>query len=302
MAKNTETTESKASYNVVEIIGRLKENKLTIEKGFVGGSLVIQWGKAADQQTEVKVYVASKNKNGDPKKAHAKLVALNDTMISASKATEDNPATVLIINGKGDFTPHLQLNEYNSNGTILSNPEASLSFGNIGETTLTDKDFKGEFDVDIFLTKKPIIKDEKLIVDGVYVDYEGKVKPLTFSVEDDDLISGIEECKKGETVNIWGDIKIASIVENKTKSSGFGGKAKTETNTLYTKELVITGGNPIDEEDKRAIDSGFVKKALVERETFLEELKKEDSKTAPKKPTSFGGKASKDIDDDDLPF
>lgn len=299
--------ESVATKNEVDILGVVKENKLKVDKDKVNGSLVIKYGKKKDQQVEVQVYVSETKSDGkEHNKKYDTFKELSETLVSQAKATEENPASIVRISGRDPFTPQLDLNEYANNGEIKGTPRVSLGFGNVRIVDADEKDFQGMFEMVIFLTKAPKMKGAKLEVDGLYVTYKGEVKPLSFIVEDDELIEGIEQCGKGETIEVWGEVKIAQVTETKKKSSGFGGKAKTDTKTTFTSELIITGGNPIDEDDKRAIDSDFVKKALVVRETFLENLLKEKPKNKKKQSSGgFGGEGKKkktDDNSDDIPF
>ncbi|MBN3352083.1 hypothetical protein CF086_17445 [Clostridium botulinum] len=302
--------------NEVEVAGVVKENKLIVDKDKVNGSLVIQYGSKVDQQAEIKMYINrlkdEKDSNGkktgkqieNKKYDTAKEWATN--LISTAKSTEEKPASVVRVYGKGDFTPSINLNEYCNENTddIISNIELSLGFGNVYEGDIPKEQFKAEFDMIVYLNKNPK-KQEKdgkeiLVIEGLYIDYQGAVKPVEFTVEDEELIEGIEECKKGDTVNLWGSCKVAHIVETKEKKSGFGGKAKTETKTFTQRQLLVEGGDPIDEDDKLAIDSDFIKKALIEREAYLEELKNKNKKD--NKSKGKGGFGAGSISDGDIPF
>ena len=278
--------------NVVRVTGVVKENKLKVDNDKVNGSLVVKYGDAPDEQTEVKVYVGAKKKDGTANKKYEKMSVLANTLISTAKATEEKPADTVTVFGSGDFTPQLRLNEYYNNGDYKSAPEVSLGFGNIIKVDTPKEDFLSEFDITVFLTKAPVMKEEEgyLEVEGVYVTYKDEVKPLTFIVRDSDLIDGIEGCEKGDTIRVWGEVKIARVTTTTETKSGFGGKAKTDVKVSYTSELLVTGGDPIDEDHNAHIDPAFVKKAMVERETFLAELEKEaDAPKQTKKPTGFGG-------------
>lgn len=289
-----EVKKSLATKNMVEVIGKVVENNLKVEKDYVNGSLTVKYGSESDQVVQVSVYVsATKGENKEHNKKYDKMKQLSESLITMAEATEEQPASIVRINGREPFTPQIELNEYASNGDVISNPQVSLGFGNIKITDIKQEDFKATYEMVVYLTATPkMVEGDRLKVDAIYINYKGEVKPLSFFVEDEDLIEGIEGCEKGETIEVWGDIKIANVVETKEKKSGFGGKAKTDTTITTTRELIITGGNPIDSDDKRAINPEDVKKGLVERESFLEELKKDKPKE--KKGTGgFGGAGSK---------
>jgi len=304
--------------NTVEVIGKIQENKLTheFEKGVgkVKGSVVIKYGNKPDQQCEVNVYQSQFNKDGvTESKKYASLLDVVNNGVSAKDATEEKPATVLRINGDAPFCPQVEFNEYSSNGEVKSGIKINKGFGNCKEVDMKEEDFKAEFDMVVYIAKTPKMNGRKLEVEGYYIDYLDAIKPINFVVENEDLIEGVEEIAKGDTTEFWGSIKVAEIVTESNKKSGFGGKSKTDVKRTFTRELIIEGGNPIEPDDKRAIDSKFVKAALVERETYLANLVKE--KATPTKKSQFGAKtktkttASNTNDsfqaiegDDDIPF
>lgn len=301
-----ETKQSLATKNVVEVIGKVIENNLKVEKDYVNGSLTVKYGDMADQVVEVSVYVAAKkgeNKD-EPNQKYDKMKDLHSTLTTVAQATEENPTSIVRISGREPFTPQIELNEYASSGEVISNPQVSLGFGNIKIVDIKPEDFKATYEMVVFLTANPKMVEDRLKVDAVYINYKGEIKPLSFFVEDEDLIEGIEGCEKGQTIEIWGDVKIANVVETKEKKSGFGGKAKTDTTITTTRELIITGGNPIDDTDKRAINADDVKKGFVEREAFLEELKKDKADNKKKDGGTFAGNGSKSASKktSDIPF
>jgi len=307
------TQESKSSRNIVEVCGVLKENKLSVDIDKINGSLVIQYGKKADQQVEIGVYVSAKKKDGDANKKYDKMKDQIADFVSKVGATEENPATRLRLYGANGFTPQVKLDEYVAEGKsdVAETLKVEMGFGNLYVGDIPSEDFKGTFEMVIYLSKAPIMEvksDEetgRLLVDGYYITHNGEIKPVSFVVEDEELVEAISDCEKGQTIEIWGDIKIAQIVETKTKESTFGGKAKTDEKKHTTRELVITGGNIIDEDSKEYISPSFVKAALVERANFLENLKSGNNKKkdAPKGKGSMGGKPQKaKEDDDDIPF
>lgn len=297
--------------NKVEIIGEAKENKLKITPDVIRGSLVIQYGDGADDQVEVQVYCEPKTSKGKENKNYGFIKNLSENLVTKAKATEETPADVVSVYGYGDFQPSIRLNEYCNNGKIVSTPQVSLGFASMKITNLKKEDFKAEFEMDVYLTKKPIIDEATgyLKVQGLSVPFKGVVTPIDFIVKNEELIDGISECEANSTVSFWGDVKIARIKETKEKKSGFGGKAKTETKVTSTNELVITGGDFISEDDRRYIDPSFIKAAMGEREIYLDKLiKNEGQKASPKKQGGFGNNSPTNftspsqIKDSDLPF
>lgn len=302
--------ETMKSKNEAVIAGRLKqvnlekrkdENKTTgAKEDVIGGSIVVQYGDKADQQVEVKIYKKKLTSSGSVAKAYEKLSDLidNHTLVG-----QEGEATTVKIFGNGDFCPEVKLNEYvPEGGEYSAKPEVSMGFGNIAVDNVDEKSFKAQFDMVLFLTKAPKMElnkseDEtgRLIIEGLCIDYNNAVKPLSFVVEDEDVVEGMSGLEKGQTVEIWGDIKVARISEVKEKKSGFGGKAKTDETVTTLSELIITGGEEVEDSDKRYIEPSFVKKALVERETFLQELSKPKDKGAKKQGFDKTKKSTTDI-------
>jgi hypothetical protein len=305
--------ETMATPNKAEVAGRLKILDLEKDKdddknNIIRGSLTIQYGNGDDQQVEVKVYKKELTGKGTVSKAYEKLIDLMDNGVTIAKAKEmtlngngtNFEATSIRIYGNKEFTPELRLNEYHpEDGQYSARPEVSMGFGNIAVDNVDSEKFKGEFNNVLFLHKDPKREKSKdgeetgrLVIEGLYIDYKNQVKPLTFHVEDESMADEMENLEKGSTIEVWGNIKIAKIVKTTVKKSGFGGKGKTEEDVSYVSELLITGGDFIEEDDKRWIDPAFIKKALVERETFLEELSKK-SEPKPKKDGFKGVKERK---------
>jgi len=313
------------TFNKSEIAGKLKmfdlEKKKNDDKeNVIGGSITIQYGADDDQQVTVKMYKKELTKKKSVAKTYEKLEALMKSGITMAKAkeltgaSEDDTvveATVVRFFGNGDFTVSLGLNEYfTDEGNYSARPEVFGGFGNMAIDATDKEDFKADFHNTVFLHKDP--KREKdgdeetgrLVVEALIINYENQVKPLTFVVADEDMADEMENLEKGSTIEVWGDIKIARIEKVVTKKSGFGGKGHTETDVSYVSELLVTGGDMINDDDKGWVDPAFVKKALVARETYLDELKKKktDSGGKPKK-AGFGDKTEKKKDKKkDIPF
>jgi len=296
--------------NKSEFIGYLKEINLKKDKNddkenFISGTITLKYGEKLNQQADIKVYKKELTQNGSVAKTYEKLTDLMDNGVTVDKATEEKSATIIRIYGNGDFVPQVVLNEYFKDGEHFMNPQAEMGFGNIAINTVSEDSFKAEFDMDIILASDPEKEKDKendetgrLIVKGYMINYNNEIKPMTFIAEDEDLVDGMEGLSKGDMVNIWGNVSTGKIVEVKQKKSGFGGKAKTEEDISYVNELIITGGEPIDDKRTEVVES--VKSMLVERETLLEEMKNKKSESKPKsggfsKPSETKGKKKTDV-------
>lgn len=289
MSEQTLKTKNKA-----EFIGYLKEVNLTKEKNdekenYISGSITIKYGDKPNEQADVKIYKKELTQNGSVAKAYEKLLEIMEHGVTVDASNEEKPATIIRIYGSGDFTPQVTLNEYFKDGAHNMSPQAEIGFGNIGINTVSEQSFKAEFDMDVILSKDPVMEKDKegdetgrLIIEAYSVNYKNEIKPMSFVADDQDLVDGMVSLSKGDMVNIWGNVSTGKIVEVKEKKSGFGGKAKTDESITYVNELIITGGEPIDSSDKRTEVIGSIKQMLVERESFLEEMKNKKSESKPK--------------------
>jgi len=299
--------------NKAEFIGYLKEVNLEKKKNddkenFISGVITLKYGEKPNQQVDVKIYKKELTSGGSVAKAYEKLMEIMEHGVTVDTATEEKTATVVRIYGNGDFTPQVVLNEYfREDESHVMSPQAEMGFGNMAINSVGEQSFKAEFDMEIILSKDPIMEKDKnddetgrLVVDGYMVTYKNEIKPMSFVAEDQDLVDGMVELSKGDMVNIWGNVSTGKIVEVQEKKSGFGGKAKTDETITYVNELVITGGEPIESDDKRAEVVGSIKKMLGERETLLDELKNKKSESKPKsggfsKPSETKTKKNKDV-------
>lgn len=296
--------------NKSEFIGYLKEVNLKKDKNdekenYIGGTITLQYGQKANEQVDVKIYKKELTQNGSVAKVYEKLTEIMENGVTMDKANEEKSATIIRIYGNSDFVPQVVLNEYFKDDVLIQNPQAEMGFGNIAINTVSESSFKAEFDMDVILASDPIMEKDKndeetgrLIIKAYMINYNNEIKPMTFIADDEDLVSGMETLSKGDMINIWGNASTGKIVEIKEKKSGFGGKAKTSEDISYVNELIITGGEPIDDSRTDVLDS--IKSMLAERETFLEELKNKKSESKPKsggfsKPSDAKGKKKTDV-------
>lgn len=291
----------------------LEEKEDKNGKDVMAGSIVLQYGANIEDQTEVKVYTYKLTAKNEVSQGYKSLVELRDNVVIHGKHTEENPPTIVRVYGGGDFTPEVKLNEYKKDGVLHLTPQISLGFGKIAIDKQTTDNFKGEFNMTIYLAKSPSMEKGKdgeetgrLVINGYYFTYKNEIKPIVFLVEEEDVISGMETLDKGETIEVWGRASVARITTFKETKSGFGGKARTDESTFTISELIVTGGEMVESE-KLQIKADVVKTALAEREIFLDNLgtDKEDAPT-PKKTGGFskpvGEASSTPKKKSDIPF
>jgi hypothetical protein len=209
----------------------------------------------------------------------------------------------------------LGVNEYyGQDGQLKTFPQLSTNF--INRVQANDEfNPRAEFEVELYVHSviDEIKNDEetgRAIIKGYLPLYGGKIVPLQFVVENEKAVDYVKDnYEAGSTVKIYGDIRNSVIVTKTTEEVAFG-KPKEKIKSTTVREYVVTGGSePYDEDDSRAYSKDVIKKALVERETYLEELKnksKKESNSASNSKKGFDTKAdtkpSKNNIADDLPF
>lgn len=210
------------------------------------------------------------------------------------------------------------LNEYyNQSGQLVSRPQINAMFINRVDDP-EQYEPKAEFEVEVFVKdiKEEIDKDGeetgRIEIHTFIPLYGGRVIPFTFIADDEVQEGAVEyaenELEPGSTVEISGDIINFAEKIVKKKERKFG-KDKEEVKWNTRREYVITAGEEsLEEDDEGAFDPEAIKKALTEREIWLEELKNRQggSKSKKEKKKGFGSKKNSEkkrkISEDDLPF
>jgi hypothetical protein len=291
--------ELRQGINKINLVGEVKEHNLKLNKdkdgNYINGSLTIKTGEYSE--IELQVFVGEKTKEGKIKKAFETLQKFIDEeylTLAICKNDEDreNIAKVRVYGNK-DFVPHFSENIFKikDTGEVKTKLKQELGFGNVSvDNSINKEDYKAEFEVEMYVTsvKEEIKKDEetgRVVVSGWTPVYGGKIIPMEVVagtiIDDDgeevdfaqDVLNQIEE---GMTINVWGEINYKSII-TKTKKGGGLGKAKIEESREYINDLVLVGADIIDDEEK-AFDMELIKKAKIERDNTIENLKNEESK------------------------
>lgn len=306
------TTTLRQADNFVIIEGTLVENRL--EEKEVSGKEAIS-GELDIEVKENEVHTVSffsyKYKNDGSENGIYKglVTAMNDFKSIASHG-RDEADRIRVTGGS------IRLNEYyGQDGQLRSFPQVQSNF--VGRVK-ADEEFnpRAEFDVEIVIRN---VTDEyendeetgRAIVKSYIVLYEGKVIPFDFVVDEDGADFVKDNYEVGNTVRVYGDIVNYKEVKRTEKPTAFG-KPQEKVTTKTVREYLITGGSePYDEENANTYDTEAIKKALTEREVWLEQLKnrksddknKSGSKKSDKVKSGFDTKKNKKkIDDEDLPF
>ncbi|MBG9464143.1 MULTISPECIES: hypothetical protein [Bacillus] len=304
MAENK--TVLREASNVVTIEGTLAEVKHTEWKSGKGLNIELDIEVAPNEVHTVKGFSKYKKDDGTDNAIAKGYQTIIKEYKSIAEHGRDEADKVRITQGK------ISLNEYYSQGNFKSYPQLMANFVNRLDA---NEEFnpRAEFDVELFVknvTEEKVKGEEtgRVNLNGYIPVYNGKVIPFQFVVTEEGSQYVQNNYEKGSTVNVFG--KIINFKEQKvtTKTAAFG-EDKKEITTNSKREYLITGGNdPYDEDSKNAFKADAIKKALTEREIYLDELKKEGGNENNKK-SGFGGSAPNnkpskpvEISDDDLPF
>ncbi|WP_144522963.1 hypothetical protein [Bacillus pumilus] len=299
-------TELRKALNKVVVVGTLAEikHKEWGNKKGINIELIIETDEFSSHS--LKGVASYKTKNGEiNKKAESFKTMINEYKSIANSSREEAD--------KVKATGILGLNEYYTNGELKSYPELILDFAS---RQPEDDTHRAEFDVELFV--KNVVPEKRhgeetgrSILNGYIPLYGGIVIPFSFIVieEGSEFVSNNYE--KNSTVKIYGDIINRKEKIEKEKESAFG-KPRVEIKVETKREILMMGGkDPYDEDSKYSYNKDVINKALTERETYLEEKKKQadgnGNKNSDRKGGFGGGKSTStnnrpNISDDDLPF
>lgn len=291
--------------NVVTLEGTLAEVRHTEWKNGNGLNIELDIEVAPNEVHTVKGFSKYKKADGTDNAIAKGYQTIISDYKSIAEHGRDQADKVRITQGK------IGLNEYYSQGILKAYPQLTTNFVNRLDA---NEEFnpKAEFDVELFVknvTEEKVKGEEtgRVNLNGYIPLYGGKVIPFKFVVTKEGSQYVENNYEKGSTVNVFG--KIINYKEQKvtTKTAAFG-EDKKEITSITKREYLVTGGNdPYDVDSKNAFNPEVIKKALTERETYLEGLKNESSNENNKK-SGFGGSAPNkpskpvEISDDDLPF
>jgi len=290
--------ELRQGINNVTLIGEVKEHKLKFNKSkdgnYINGSLIIKTGEFSE--IELRIFAKEKNKDGKIKKVFETLQKFIDgdhlTLASCKNDEERENVAKVRVFGNREFVPNFNENIFKVKGTeeVKTRNNIDLGFGTLSvDNTIKPEDYAAKFDVEMFVTsvKEEVKNDEstgRTIVSGWTPVYGGKIIPMEIIagiiIDDegeefdfgDDILTQVEE---GMTINIWGEINYKTII-TKTKKGGGLGKAKVEEHREYINELIATGAE-IQEDEEKEFDMELIKKAKIERDNEIENIKNEGS-------------------------
>jgi hypothetical protein len=192
--------------------------------------------------------------------------------LSVAKHGRDQADKVRVTQGK------IGVNEYyGQDGMLKSFPQITSNFINrIGAGDEFNP--RAEFEVEIFVKSvAPEIKNDdetgRVKVSAIIPVFGGKVIPFEFMVNQDGAEFVSDNYEIGSTAKVFGDIVNFKEVKEVEVPVAFG-KPQKKTTSKTIREYLITGGNdPYEEENVNAYTVEVIQQAMVERETYLAELK-----------------------------
>lgn len=319
----TEKKVLREAENIVEIEGIVAEIRIE-ESDFKkdGKTVEVIKGEIDIQVKEdvhtVSVFANKVNKEGKESGLYKGIQTMKNEFKSVAEYKEDADK-VRIETGK------LGLNEYvGQDGLLKSYPQISANFINRLKATDTFEP-KAKFTLEMCVAgvseeKKNGEETGRAILKGYVSGYEGRVFPFETVVEGEravDYVTGNYE--KGSTVTVYGVIVNQKIVNTKEVEVGFGKPQEKIERKTVREYKVISGTEPIDSDEEKALDTKLIKKGLDERDRInKEKIEKKknaannnaggNNKTTSKNP--FANKKDPfaddgkpiDIDEDSLPF
>lgn len=298
--------------NRVEIVGTLKEKNLEIKKKedgseYITGKLTIK--SEETNEIEVSLFANKLTNEGKESSLFKGYKTILDEYVSSDEiATQELEGVVA---DRVQVDGEIGVNDYFGKDGLKSFSQVKGKFIKRVKPEIEDK---SSFDVEMYIQSikpeknKEQVETGRFVVQGILPIYNEKVIPIEFVVTDEDGVADFVESnfEKGQTVNFWGKVVSAVTITSK-KKKGFG-KDNENINSSTKRELLITGGDEDAYEEDKAFDSALIKKALGERQIYLNELEQKSKEKGNKKESKKGfgaGKTNKptiEVDDEDIPF
>jgi hypothetical protein len=288
----TEQNTLREAENRVVIEGTLLEVRHSEWQNKNGLNIELDIEVAENEVHTVKGMSGYKKKDGsDNGNAKGYQTIIND-YLTVAKHGRDQADKVRITQGK------IGLNEYyGQDGMLKSFPQLNTNFVN----RLSASDVfnpRAEFEVEIFVKSVvPEMKNDeetgRVKVNAIIPVFGGKVIPFEFMVSEEGAEFVSDNYEVGCTTTVYGDIVNFKEVKETEIPVAFG-KPQKKITTKTVREYLITGGtDSYEEENAKRYTIEAIQKAMVERETYLVELKnKGNNKPAEEKKTGFGSKGT----------
>jgi hypothetical protein len=297
--------------NKVVVEGILAEKRIEVKTSqknekFITGDLDIQVSE--NEVHTVSVFSKELKKDGSENGVFKGLETVMNEYKSIADVGIEEADKVRVTNGD------IRLNEYyGQDEQLKSYPQINTNFIN---RVQAGEEFnpRAEFEVEVVVrnvkpeTNKEAEETGRAVLEGYIPLFGGRVIPFTFTVGEEGAEYVQDNYESGNTVFVYGQIvNFKEKIVKKTEAA-FGKDKETITYNTVREYLITGGGEPYDEENTKAYDIELIQKALVERETYLTEMKnrKQENKKEENK-GGFGSKAGGDkkkpaFDKDKLPF
>lgn len=276
--------------NRVVIEGTLLEIRHNEWKSGEGLNVDIDIEVAENEVHTVSAMSRYKKKDGSENGIAKGLKTVVEEYLSVAKHGRENADKVRVTQGR------IGLNEYyGEDGQLRSFPQINTNFIN---RLKADEEFnpRAEFEVEIFVKSVvPEIKNEeetgRVKVNAIIPLYGGRVIPFEFVVSEEGSSFVEDNYEVGSTARVFGDIVNFKETIEKEVPVAFGKPQKKITHNTVREYLITGGTEPYDEDDVKAFTVEAVKKAMVERETYLQELKnrsEQQGSTSNERKNTFG--------------
>jgi|LGOV01.1.fsa_nt_gb hypothetical protein len=270
------------SESSLTIVGNVLENKLKVENDVIRGKIVIKYGDELTDVITLDMYTSAVYSTGNENKNYKTSLETLDNLVTLSRATTENPASVVVISGNTPaFSPKIETEKYwnTDKEEFNSIVKAKVGFSALEiNNNLTKEDYRAEFIINTVILGESEFDEDgtTLIVKGATVDYKGGVHTLKFKVTDESLIDGLEgvtglenvdvlrelcEEYSGEAIpfdafpqlQLWGSASLASITVKEEKASQFGGKGQVVESNVFTSNLFAIGAQATKDFDAYAL-------------------------------------------------
>lgn len=229
--------------------------------------------KTIDNEIPCQIFALKYKKDGNINPSYENWKKVKDDFISIAAAGGEQGADCVLVTG-AKITENAF---YNAKGSITSYPRIMASFiKKIGREELSPE---ATFDIQFVVGEKGYVVDRdgvetsKYFVKAAIPQFGEKIDIVELVSENPAVIDAVKNYwNKGDTVNAIGRLNFTSSTVTTSVEVGFG-EAKTQTRTINTSELVITGGSQTPLEGEFAFDAADVKKAVDARAARIEATK-----------------------------
>lgn len=268
MAENT----LREAENRVFIEGLLLEVRHNEWKSKEGLNIELDIEVAENEVHTVHGMTRYKKKDGTDNAIAKGYQTIIDEYLSVAKHGREQADKVRVTQGK------ISVNEYyGQDGMLRSFPQINTNFVNrLGAGD--DFNPRAEFEVEVFVKSVvPEMKNDdetgRVKVNAIIPVFGAKVIPFEFMVSQEDAEFVSDNYEIGCTTKVYGDIVNFKEVKETEVPVAFG-KPQKKISTKTIREYLITGGtDPYEEEDVKRFTIESIQQAMVERESYLTELK-----------------------------